>query len=139
MDATIRIWNIPPLNRPAYSKYGKIVFNLEPSYAVSTLVGHSDAIWEIKPHPATPFLISASADGSLKLWDVNLESSGLKSTFWYNGFTKSSTSQYESPTSVCWGNANTIIGSYKNSIVKSFDIQTGSVSTTFESNKTFGN
>ncbi|KAJ3275906.1 hypothetical protein HDV01_006772 [Terramyces sp. JEL0728] len=125
MDATIRIWNIPPLNRPAYSKY-------EPSYAASTLVGHSDAVWQIKPHPAAPLLISASADGSLKLWDINSESPALKSTFWYNGFTKSSLSQFESPTSVCWGNANTVIAAYKNSVVKAFDIQTGTVTTAFE-------
>jgi striatin 1/3/4 len=41
---------------------------------VTTLLGHTDAIWDFKLLPDTaPFLASASADGTVKLWNTEDE------------------------------------------------------------------
>jgi WD40 repeat protein len=129
MDSTIRIFNIPPLNLPTHSPHDRTI-------AVHTLVGHSDAIWEVSPHLVAPLLLSASADGSLKLWDV--QNPGLKTTYWYGGGIKGSASSFESPTSICWSTTSSLIASYRNSVVKSFDMETRAVNVQFESNDTFG-
>jgi striatin 1/3/4 len=129
MDSTIRIFNIPPLNLPMHSPHDR-------SIAVHTLVGHSDAIWEVQPHRVAPLLLSASADGSLKLWDI--QNPGLKATYWYSGSTKGSASSFESPTSICWTSSSSMIASYRNSVVKSFDMETRAVHVQFDSNDTFG-
>jgi striatin 1/3/4 len=100
------------------------------------LVGHSDAVWEIELHETAPLLISASADGSLKLWDI--QNFALKSTYWFSGAVKSAGSVFESPTSVCWNNSKSLLASYKNSIVNVVDVETRSISFAFDSNKTFG-
>lgn len=128
MDSTIRIWNIPPLSTPNFAAN-------DPSIAITTLVGHSDAVWDIQPHRVASLLISASADGSMKLWDV--QNPGLKSTYWYGGATKS-TSADESPTSVCWVNSNQFVTSFKNSIIKLFDMESRAALHQFESNQSYG-
>jgi WD40 repeat protein len=40
-----------------------------------TLQGHTDNIWSLDCHPQLPMLVSASADGSIGLWQAEAESS----------------------------------------------------------------
>jgi WD40 repeat protein len=79
-------------------------------------------------------LVSASGDGSLKLWDAK---KGLRSTFWYGGGQKTELTEFESPTSVKFHEKG-IIASYRNSGLSLFDIETRNVLSRFDSNKTFG-
>lgn len=131
LDASIRVWAIPSLNKPPFSVH-------DTSSKVHTLIGHSDAVWQIQPHMTAPLLLSCSADGSLKLWDVTLSNMHLKSTFWYNGpKTQASLTVFESPTSACWGNGNFLVAAYRNSVVKVFDAETRAITLMMASNLTF--
>lgn len=58
----------------------------DPSLSIATYVGHTDAIWDIKLFPAgRELLASASADGSVKIWDTQTSGQLLKSSLSYNG------------------------------------------------------
>jgi WD40 repeat protein len=75
LDSTIRLWRLPSATQDPYGSY-------DPSFAVQTLVGHTDAIWDLCLLPtqtSAPFarknsvaapsrLASASADGTVKIW-----------------------------------------------------------------------
>lgn len=61
----------------------------DPSLNITSYVGHTDAIWDFKLFPIarnnTCLLASASADGTVKLWDTQTSGQLLKSTLTYNG------------------------------------------------------
>jgi len=70
-DSTIRVWNIPS---PAMDPYDAF----DPSVLAATLVGHTDAVWDLAAWQGTfaganathrDHLLSVSADGTVKLWD----------------------------------------------------------------------
>ena len=110
--------------------------NLDRNACVKTLVGHSDAVWDVKAHPTMPWVLSASADGSLKLWDVSNFS--LKSTFWYGGSKPNSgDSEFKAPTSICWGN-NFICAANRDSTVNILDVESREVKLKLNSCTTFG-
>jgi striatin 1/3/4 len=129
LDSSIRMWSLPPLDTQPFSPYHAPTLN-------QLMIGHSDAVWEIQAHSTAPFLISASADGTLKLWDT--QSLALKSTFWYDGNNSQNQGHLESPTTVSWANINSIVAGFKNSSAKMFDIETKRTMVQFESNKSFG-
>lgn len=56
---------------------------------MTTYVGHTDAVWDFKLFPVSSgdscFLASASADGTVKIWDTQASGQLLKSTLNYNG------------------------------------------------------
>ena len=114
------------------------MYYLDTSLKIHTLIGHSDAVWEIQPHRSESLLLSCSADGTLKLWDVTMSNASLKSSFWYHGVRQEFVSDFEVPTSVCWGSGNDLISSYRNSIIKVFDAETHVNTLAFESDKSFG-
>ncbi|WVO16351.1 hypothetical protein L204_104026 [Cryptococcus depauperatus] len=73
LDSTIRVWKLPSHNHDPYAPY-------DPSVAIQTLVGHTEAVWDVCLLPpgeiAQPGketvkarLVSASADGTVKLWE----------------------------------------------------------------------
>ncbi|ORY76836.1 WD40 repeat-like protein [Neocallimastix californiae] len=136
LDSTIRSWKIPAKNIELYSKY-------DPSIKQHTFEGHTDAVWCVKSHPLRDhyhLLASGSSDGTVKLWDT--ESYDLKSTLDYNGLLSNRSKEIESnPTYLDWLNIDLskMIVSYQNSIVKLFDIETGSEYMKLPSAETYDN
>ncbi len=72
LDSTIRCWKLPPTTQDPYSTY-------DASTSIGTLVGHTDAVWDLllvkSPDKQQHVLVSASADGSIKIWSWNGRSS----------------------------------------------------------------
>ncbi|KAL1930162.1 hypothetical protein VTP01DRAFT_1316 [Rhizomucor pusillus] len=110
---------------------------------MTTYVGHTDAVWDFKLFPVSSgdscFLASASADGTVKIWDTQASGQLLKSTLNYNGV--SDTAAYGRidqdlpvPTSVdfCHTDLNKLAVSYSNAEIQIFDIETGQVVTTLK-------
>ncbi|KAK8864188.1 hypothetical protein IAR55_001434 [Kwoniella newhampshirensis] len=95
LDSTIRLWRLPAHNHDPYATY-------DPSFTLQTLIGHTDAVWDIclLPHRDNQVdggatqkrkgssgnvngptanegrLVSASADGTIKLWESKPSGSG---------------------------------------------------------------
>lgn len=77
LDSSIRIWILPEPSRDPYGPY-------DPATSVQTLVGHTEAIWDLRLLPSRasfaapkaakdpyPRLASCSADGSVRIWARN--------------------------------------------------------------------
>lgn len=72
LDSTIRIWTIPPPSHDPYAAH-------DASFAVQTLIGHTEAVWALCLLPTTTSskrtgdqrLLSASADGTVKVWEYS--------------------------------------------------------------------
>lgn len=62
LDGTVRCWTLPSPNIDPYEPY-------DPRLLTDTLRGHQDAVWSIAFHSSDNRLISASSDGTLKLWE----------------------------------------------------------------------
>ena len=62
---------------------------LDPSLNLATYVGHTDAIWDFKLSPFNNLLASASADGTIKIWNTQTTGSLLKSTLTFDGILSS--------------------------------------------------
>ena len=62
---------------------------IDPSLSMATYVGHTDAIWDFKLFPIARdnscILASASADGTVKLWDTQTSGQLLKSSLTFDG------------------------------------------------------
>ncbi|WVQ77197.1 hypothetical protein IAR50_006880 [Cryptococcus sp. DSM 104548] len=91
LDSTIRLWKLPPHDHDPYAPW-------DPSTAIQTLVGHTEAVWDICLLPSREIakpgkeatearLVSASADGSVKLWERS-GSSEWKLSKSFNSFGK---------------------------------------------------
>ncbi|XP_047530320.1 striatin-4 [Vanessa atalanta] len=59
LDGTIRVWNLPPATADPYDPY-------DPSVQGPVLREHTDAVWSLAS--AQGRLLSASADGTARLW-----------------------------------------------------------------------
>ncbi|KAG9295235.1 hypothetical protein G9A89_000058 [Geosiphon pyriformis] len=140
VDATIRVWNLPSPKREIYAP-------VDTSLNLNTYIGHSDAIWDIRLFPLrnlnTQLLASASADGTVKIWDTNIEGSALKTSWSYYGSNSGKLVNGEGrppiPTSVDFVHTDLkrIAVSYRNSIIKMFDIETGQCVVEFKSDETY--
>lgn len=62
LDGTVRSWLLPPPNNDPYDKY-------DARYLNETLTGHRDAVWSVAVHASDNRLVTASADGTIKLWE----------------------------------------------------------------------
>lgn len=62
---------------------------LDSALNIAPYIGHTDAIWDFKLLPTTIAdyvpLVSASADGTVKIWDTSASGNLLKSSWSYNG------------------------------------------------------
>ncbi|KAF9905402.1 hypothetical protein EC991_001697 [Linnemannia zychae] len=147
MDSTIRSWKLVPMNKEAFSR-------LDSSIPMSTYIGHTDTVWDIRLFPlsisSSQLLASISADGALKIWDTETSGSPLRSSWGYNGLEpsewKEPTEAYTSgliklpvPTGLdfCPTDLKKMVVSYSNSVIKLFDIETGKEILAFKSNETY--
>lgn len=95
-------------------------------------MGHSDAVWDIQLSPEG-LLASASADGTVKIW--NTESSGdlLKSSWGYDGVTpENEDRRYVAPTCLqfCPTDTSKVVVGYANATIRIYDVATGKWVTT---------
>ncbi|KAI9023006.1 WD40-repeat-containing domain protein [Phycomyces nitens] len=138
MDSTIRVWQLPPEGHSSFAA-------VDPSMNIATYIGHTDAIWDFKLFPVareeTCILASASADGTLKIWDTQATDSLLKSTWNYDGMVTENSPNRDGrivPTSLdfCPTDLSKMIVSYSNAKIKVFDIETGQVVMTLRGSDT---
>ncbi|ORY99284.1 WD40-repeat-containing domain protein [Syncephalastrum racemosum] len=125
LDSTIRVWRLPSAGHTLYSP-------VDPSLKIATYVGHSDAVWDIELSPEG-LLASASADGTVKIW--NTESSGdlLKSSWGYDGVTpENEDRRYVAPTCLqfCPTDTSKVAVGYANATIRIYDVATGKLLTT---------
>jgi len=78
LDATIRVWRLPPTTHDPYGPY-------DSASAMQILEGHTDAVWDlcllsssgsgrtgaVGQRSGEGRLVSASADGSIKIWSLS--------------------------------------------------------------------
>ncbi|PIO74552.1 Striatin family protein [Teladorsagia circumcincta] len=64
-DGVICCWNVPSTTGDPYEAY-------DPKVLSERLRGHRDAIWSIAYHSSDNRLVSASADGTVRLWEPDV-------------------------------------------------------------------
>ncbi|KRY89935.1 Striatin, partial [Trichinella pseudospiralis] len=119
LDGTVRCWLIPPPTVDLYDSFDK-------SYLPETLLGHDDAVWSVAFHSSDNRLVSASADGTLKLWEPS-SSSPLLATY-------TSNSADGVPTSVDFVNADPqqAVAAFKSGAAYVYDLETSKIVLSFE-------
>ncbi|KAG0249921.1 hypothetical protein BG011_008803 [Mortierella polycephala] len=147
MDSTVRSWKSVPMEKETYAR-------IDPTLPLSSFIGHTDSVWDIRLFPlsisSSQLLASISADGALKIWNTETDSSPLRSSWGYYGLEPSKqtepTGAYTSglaklpvPTSLdfCPTDLTKLVVSYSNSIIKLFDIETGKEILACRSNGSF--
>ncbi|XP_044732454.1 striatin isoform X3 [Chrysoperla carnea] len=118
LDGIIRCWAMPHANIDPYDSF-------EPSVLSASLEGHTDAIWGLAVHNQRLQLLSASADGTVKLWSPQTKVPLL------NSFT---TEQDAVPTSVDFvrDETNRIISAYNNGYCIIYDSERATPVVKFE-------
>lgn len=138
-DQTVRVWALPHRERETYAPY-------DPELSLATLEGHTDAIWDLAAIPLKvhdeSLLATASADGTVKIWNTDRLDTPLRLSWRYNG-TEAEEEEGKSlpiPTcvSVCWSDMRKLVVAYDNSVVKLFDIETGKEVLKLKSDETSG-
>ncbi|KAL3115423.1 hypothetical protein niasHT_020096 [Heterodera trifolii] len=74
LDGTICCWTVPQMTGGL-----DIYQTFDPSVLQERLCGHTDAVWCLCFHSASNRLISASADGTIKIWIVGLADGAMPS------------------------------------------------------------
>ncbi|KAG8790119.1 hypothetical protein FRC17_009007, partial [Serendipita sp. 399] len=125
LDSTIRVWLIPPPQHSTYSPY-------EPLTTQGELVGHTDAVWGLAVLREGSLLVSCSADGTVKVWDITSTPGALRLTWGYNGVGVDSASGSDekdvigaTTVEAIKTNLKWIAVGYKDGVVKIFDVETG--------------
>jgi len=135
-DSTIRVWNIPSPGMDPYDAF-------DPSVLAATLVGHTDAVWDLAAWQGAfagatathrDHLLSVSADGTVKLWDP-LAQDPLLNTF------NVGVEQNSFPTSVDFirnegPSAGQMVVGLGNAAAVIYDLETGQPVTALESRAT---
>ncbi|OZC04869.1 hypothetical protein X798_08171 [Onchocerca flexuosa] len=71
-DGVVCCWSVPSINTDIYEPYDSKVL-------CEKLKGHSSAIWSVAFHSSDNRLVSASADGTIKLWEPGNTDALIKS------------------------------------------------------------
>jgi len=111
VDSTIRVWNMPNPNVDPYDCF-------DSSVLAATLRGHSDAVFSLAYNTSRQQLLSASSDGTVKLWSPTSKTQPLLRTFENEGLM---------PTSVEWvkDDLTHMVTAYTNADCVIYDIETG--------------
>ncbi|KAG0309827.1 hypothetical protein BGZ98_005367 [Dissophora globulifera] len=147
VDSTVRSWKLVPTDKETYAR-------LDPTIPLSSFIGHTDTVWDIRLFPisisSSQLMASISADGALKIWDTETKGSPLRSSWGYNGLEPSENSEpteaytaglgkLPAPTSLdfCPTDLRKMVVSYSNAVIKLFDIETGKEILAFKSNDSY--
>lgn len=102
LDSTICIWELPQPQQKPYGPY-------DPSCLVQRLEGHTDAVWDVLPHPQwhgaarqpqsgqeniETQLVSVSADKTFKVWTCKDAKWSLTSSHEFGGRTPTCLASY---------------------------------------------
>ncbi|ORX54069.1 WD40 repeat-like protein [Hesseltinella vesiculosa] len=122
LDSTIRVWRLPPDSHTAFSP-------VDSSLYITTLIGHTDAIWDFQLSPSSPLLASAAADGKVKVWNTTGTADLLKHS-WQAG------DQHVMPTSVdfCRTDGRKVMVAKTDASIQIYDVETGQVITSWNTN-----
>ncbi|KAI8641506.1 WD40-repeat-containing domain protein [Parasitella parasitica] len=126
LDSSIRVWKLPGEERGPFSP-------VDPSMNEATYIGHTDAIWDFKLSPDnyhSNLLASASADGTVKIWDTQTSGNLLKSSWTFDGIsTEGALKDKVAPTSLdfCQTDIHKIAVSFANAKIRLYDVETGQV------------
>jgi len=114
IDSTIRVWSMPSPNVDPYDSYDTDVL-------AATLKGHSDAVWSLSYNTSRQHLLSASSDGTVKLWSPTSKTQPLIRSF------ENDTTTSALPTSVDWvrDDLTHMVAAYSNADCVIYDIETG--------------
>jgi striatin 1/3/4 len=74
-DMAVRPWRLPDHTLDPYSSTN------DDNHMDAPLVGHTDAVWSLASHPFQDLVLSASADGTVRLWKPSNASSPLTQVF----------------------------------------------------------
>ncbi|XP_071963535.1 striatin-3-like isoform X2 [Antedon mediterranea] len=120
MDSTICCWGMPDINMDPYDSYDCSILK-EP------LIGHTNAVWDIAFDATKNHLVSASADGTVRLWNPQQKSPLLNK---YIG-----EKSYGVPTTVDFVRCDPcqIIVGYKSSDAVIYDLETAKPVITLDS------
>ena len=124
MDATIRVWALPPASHTTYASF-------DSSRLRGELIGHTDAVWGLTLVRDESTLISCGAEGSVKVWDVSGQLGGtLKLSWGYTGVQADPEKHEDSPgasaVEAIKVDLKKIALAYQNATIKIFDIENGS-------------
>lgn len=132
LDTSIRVWKVPPPSQDLYSVH-------DPSTCESTLVGHTDAVWDVALVGGK--LVSASADGTIKVWDVEKEGTPLVGSWGYEGSGKEAEEKRPKrvPVSVATvGSEEKVVAvGWDNCVVKVYDLASGEELKQFECGESY--
>ena len=105
-----------PKNSPRFSDL--TIFFADPSVLAATLRGHTDAVWSLAYNTSRQQLLSASSDGTVKLWSPVSKTQSLLRSF---------EKEAAMPTSVDWvkDDLSHMVAAYTNADCVIYDIETG--------------
>jgi len=137
LDATIRSWRAPGPEYDTYSAY-------DPSLTLETLVGHTDSVWDLALLPSREheqgYLLSASADGTIKVWDTsplytNAKGFRLLKSWSYSGLQGSRGDKADEPIPLSIApyhpDYRIVLVGFNNGKIKAFNIESGAAVMTF--------
>lgn len=137
LDTTINVWKIPPA---AHETYGPF----DASIHLATLSGHTNAVWALALVGDGTLLASASADGTVKLWDTAKATTGEEPLVrsWDYGEVaagkRKKAAPSPAPTSLAAVGTDRVAVAYQDSVVKIFDVDSGKEVLRLKSDHTFG-
>ncbi|GMR58325.1 hypothetical protein PMAYCL1PPCAC_28520 [Pristionchus mayeri] len=120
LDGTVCCWAVPSTACDPYDVY-------DPKVLRERLTGHGDAVWAVAFHSSDNRLVSASADGTIKLWEPGNFGEPLLRTF-------SPPSHDAVPTSVDFSSTEPqhLLAAYTGQKAMIIDIETGAVVLNFD-------
>ncbi|KZV67957.1 WD40 repeat-like protein [Peniophora sp. CONT] len=131
MDSTIRAWALPNSSAGTYAPY-------DATRARGELIGHTDVVWDLALVRDERTLVSAGAEGAVKVWDVSSPSANgpgsLKMSWTFHGVQSGSESSREEEdeglpgacaVEAVRGDLKKVAVAFANGSIKVFDIASG--------------